>query len=153
MDAVMNTNFSEEEWTNFYKNNISGHYENSNEKLSCIEKRIVNIEAILEKLEVSVEKLFNISDLLKTVIYSNIDKSILDDKPFVKESKPKELHYKRDEDKILIYGNKTYSCKDTIKATFSTSKWNQERGLWMFDYYENCEKDLEDKFPFIIKDL
>jgi hypothetical protein len=115
--------------------------------------RISIIEEKLEKLEKKMDPLL---ELLETIIKTKIDKTSMGGESMIispKEVKEtRELVYKLENDMVYIYGTKTFSTKDLIKASFKGAGWNKERSAWSFKMFENYDTIIASVFPDIIKD-
>jgi len=118
-----------------------------------VDNRIKIIEDKLEKIE---QKMGPLLELLETIIRTKIDKNTIDVENMnispkeIKETR--DLVYKMENDTVCIYGNKTYSCKDLIKASFKGASWNKEKSAWSFKIFENYDNIITSVFPDIIKD-
>jgi len=118
-----------------------------------VDNRIKIIEDKLEKIE---QKMGPLLELLETIIRTKIDKNTIDVENMnispkeIKETR--DLVYKMENDTVCIYGNKTYSFKDLIKASFKGASWNKEKSAWSFKIFENYDNIITSVFPDIIKD-
>ena len=108
---------------------------------------------IIERLD-RIEHLINakidpLLDLLQNVISTSLKKHA--NTTLNEVEQVPDLMYTTDSENVYISGNKTYSNRELIKATFKGSSWNKEKSAWTFKKFEDYEKTLTFVFPNIIK--
>ena len=115
------------------------------EQIRLISQRLANIEESLGKLAPLV-------DVLHTIVQHNMNKQdpLVEQKSF--QANGRDLVYTIKDDFVYMYGLKTYSFRDLIKATFREASWSKEHSSWRFKKFENFEETMMNVFPNIVKD-
>lgn len=118
--------------------------DNLTERLDYIDKKLENIENIIEK------KIEPLLDLLQVVINTNIATDKIRDEP-QNTTQLNELMYIEQNDTVYISGTKTYFNRDLIKATFKGSSWDKEKTAWSFKKFPEYEDIMLQVFPNIVR--